>query len=107
MQTTAEILDYLNNADESTTIEAKKGSAIDQSILETVCSFSNEPGIGGGIIILGVVREESSLFPSYFVEGIENPDKLQLDLATQAASLFNKPIRPEIEIETLSDGKKV
>jgi ATP-dependent DNA helicase RecG len=60
-----------------------------------------------GTIVLGVTRDETSLFPSYIVEGIENPDKLQADLASQTASLFNQPVRPEIEVETLSDKKVV
>lgn len=107
MQSIVEILEYLNSTDECTTIEVKRGSSIDRSILETICAFSNEPGLGGGTIVLGVTRDETSLFPSYIVEGIENPDKLQADLASQTASLFNQPVRPEIEVETLSDKKVV
>lgn len=107
MQSITEILEYLNSTDECTTIEAKRGSAIDTSILETICAFSNEPGLGGGVIVLGVVRDDDMLFPEYRVVGINNPDKLQLDLATQTASLFNQPIRPEIAVEALPDGKRV
>lgn len=107
MQSISEILEYLNSTDECTTIEAKKGSAIDTSIMETVCAYANEPGLGGGTIVLGVVRDESSLFPHYTAEGVDNPDKLQLDLATQAADLFNQPVRPEIEVEKLPNGKAV
>lgn len=107
MQSISEILEYLNSTDESTSIEAKKGSSIDTSIMETVCAFSNEPGLGGGLIVLGVVRDETSLFPHYTAMGIDNPDKLQLDLATQSADLFNQPVRPEIEVEKLPNGKSV
>lgn len=107
MQSIVEIVEYLNNADECTTIEAKRGNEIDKSILETICAFANEPGLGGGIIVLGITRDESSLFPSYTIEGVENPDKLQLDLANQTASLFNQPVRPEIEVEVLSNKKIV
>jgi len=40
-----EILEQLNTVDESNIIEAKRGKRIDRSILETVCSFSNEPAL--------------------------------------------------------------
>lgn len=43
---TSELIEMLNTQDECTWIEAKKGSSIDNSIMETVCSFSNEPGLG-------------------------------------------------------------
>lgn len=102
----SEIIQRLNLSDECKNIEAKRGEKIDRSILETVNSFSNEPGMGGGYLILGVEAEEQSLFPSYIVKGISNPDKLQLDLSTQCASIFNQPIRPQISIENLS-GKNV
>jgi len=107
MQSIVEIIEYLNSTDECTTIEAKRGTAIDRSIMETICAFANEPGLGGGIIVLGITRDETSLFPSYTIEGIDNPDKLQLDLASQTATLFNQPVRPEIEVEVLPNKKLV
>lgn len=48
-----EIFDILNERDECTWIEAKGGSESSHSVMETVCSFSNEPGLGGGYIIMG------------------------------------------------------
>ena len=107
MQSIVEIIEYLNSTDECTTIEAKRGTSIDTSIMETICAFSNDPGLGGGIIVLGVTRDETSLFPSYTIEGIDNPDKLQLDLASQTATLFNQPVRPEIEVEVIRNKKLV
>lgn len=103
METTKDLIEKLNLSDECTTIEAKKASNIHRSILETVCAFANEPGLGGGNILLGVEREEYSLFPSYVVCGVENPDKLQLDLSTQCADMFNQPVRPEIKVDTVGD----
>lgn len=102
MESTKDLIQKLNIADECTTIEAKKGSAIDRSILETVCAFANEPALGGGNILLGVEQEKDSLFPQYVVSGVTNPDKLQLDLSTQCASVFNQPVRPEISVEQVS-----
>ncbi|WP_035649322.1 ATP-binding protein [Flavobacterium sp. ASV13] len=107
MELIKDILEHINITDECTTIEAKRGSEIDTSIMETICAFSNEPGLGGGLIVLGVVKDESTLFQNYIVEGITNPDKLQLDIASQTATLFNQPVRPEIEIEKMPNGKLV
>lgn len=107
MESIKDILEHLNITDECTTIEAKKGSAIDTSIMETICAFSNEPGLGGGLIVLGVAKDETSLFQNYYIEGITNPDKLQLDIASQTAIVFNQPVRPDIEIEKLASGKLV
>ena len=103
---TSELIEMLNTQDECTWIAAKKGSSIDNSIMETVCSFSNEPGLGGGVLLLGVSEDKQSLFPSYSVFGIDNPDKLQKDLATQCADLFNIPVRPQIQTESVN-GKNV
>ena len=76
--------------------------------METICSFSNEPDLGGGYILLGAVRtgfDENGL-PHYEPENIANPDKIQTDIANQSASVFNVRIRPQIETETV-DGKTV
>ena len=89
MNSIKDLLQELNTTDETITIEAKKGSAIDKSVLESVCAFSNEPNIAGGYILLGVERIEDSLFPSYEVTGVTDPDKLQLDLSSQCASMFS------------------
>ncbi|MDE3248182.1 MAG: putative DNA binding domain-containing protein [Bacteroidota bacterium] len=105
MDSVKDLVERLNAIDECGNIEAKKASSIDRSIMETVCALSNEPGLGGGYILLGVEKDESSLFPYYTVCGIENPDKLKLDFATQCANMFNIPVRPEIDTEQMSNGK--
>jgi ATP-dependent DNA helicase RecG len=99
-------IDELNDIDEHVNIEAKQCSdKIDKSVLETVCSFSNEPGLGGGTIIIGLQESEDSS-TRYKVVGVNDVDKLQKDLATQCANMFNHPVRPFIEPEIV-DGKKV
>lgn len=103
MKSAAELIQQLNYTDECNWIEAKRGSAIDRSILESVCAFSNEPGLGGGYILLGVEQEELSLFPTYYASGVEQSDKIQLDLSTQCASMFNQPIRPTIQVESVNE----
>lgn len=105
MEAIKDLVERLNATDECTNIEAKKGSNIHRSIMETVCSFSNEPGLDGGIILLGVERDEGTLFPYYTVTGVKDVDKLTLDLSTQCASMFNITVRPEVESEQLGNGK--
>ena len=100
------LLERLRNGDEGHALEAKKGGVIDTSIMETVCAFSNEPGMGGGFILLGVVRDEDQLFPDYQVVGVPDPDKLQTDLASQCADRFNTAVRPRITT-ALVGGKSV
>jgi ATP-dependent DNA helicase RecG len=105
METVKDLVERLNAIDECGNIEAKKASDIDRSIMETVCALSNEPGLGGGYILLGVQRDENSLFPYYTVTGIDNPDKVKLNFATQCAGMFNMPVRPDIETEQMANGK--
>ena len=71
-----ELLERLNLLDENECIEAKQASEVGKSVLETVCAFTNEPGLGGGWILLGVIREELALFPAYEAQGIENRIRL-------------------------------
>jgi ATP-dependent DNA helicase RecG len=70
--------------------------------METVCAFANEPGLGGGWLLLGVVREEMALFPAYEVEGIAQPDKLSADIASQCRDMFNVPLRVDISTENVA-----
>lgn len=104
--TALELLQSLNLLDETERIEAKRASEAGKSLLETVCAFANEPGLGGGWLLLGVVREELALFPSYEVEGVPQPDKLCADLATQCREAFNLPVRIELSTEQV-DGQVV
>ena len=106
MNKAQQYIDELNIIDEHVTIEAKKCSdKIDRSVLETICSFSNEPDLGGGVIILGM-EETHNLSSPYSVIGVSDPDKLQKDLSSQCADMFNHPVRPSIEPDII-DGKKV
>ena len=101
------LLETLNDIDEQDTLEAKSlRDDTSRSIIETVCSFSNEPGLGGGVILIGVAESKDVDGPRYVVDGVEDPDKAQLDLATQCKSVFNTPIYPTIKVEKLC-GKTV
>ena len=102
-----ELLDRLNDVDELDWLEAKSlRDDTSRSILETVCSFSNEPGLGGGVILIGVAESKNADGPRYVVDGVDDPDKAQLDLATQCKSVFNTPVYPTIKVEKLQ-GKTV
>ena len=107
MRSAEDLLQELSSLDESHRIEAKRCSKIDRSVMQSVCAFSNEPGLGGGYLLLGVVRDQMDLFGNaYEVEGIADPDKVQSDLVSQCASVFNRPIRPRVSVEDLK-GKTV
>lgn len=101
-----ELLQSLSLLDEHERVEAKRAEEVGKSLLETICAFANEPGLGGGSILLGVTREELALFPSYEVEGLDQPDKISADLASQCATTFNQPLRVQIATEQL-EGKAV
>jgi len=102
------LLEELRAVDESHTIEAKRASRIDRSVLETVCAFANEPGLGVGYLLLGVsASTQTGLFGrDYEVVGVPDPDQAQSDLASQCATAFNRPVRPVIAVETL-EGRPV
>ena len=108
IRSAASLLEELRSIDESSTIEAKAASSVDRSILETVCAFSNEPGLGGGHLLLGVTPStQIGLFSRvYDVTGVTNPDKIQADLASQCATALSRPIRPQMAVEAL-EGKAV
>ena len=101
-----ELLTTLHELGEQEQLEAKSAQEVGDSILETVCSFSNEPGLGGGTILLGVKEEEYTLFPGYEVAGIDDPDKVINDLVTQCRTVFNVPVRVNVTQERI-DGKLV
>lgn len=103
-----ELWEKLISGDESVEIEAKRAeSSIGRSIIETVSAFSNEPGRGGGYLLLGVdAAKEDPTEPSYRVSGVADADKIQADLATQCRTLFSIPIRPQITLH-VDDGKIV
>ncbi len=51
--TAFELLESLNLLDENEHIEAKRASEAGKSILETICAFANEPGLGGWLVAAG------------------------------------------------------
>lgn len=108
MKAATELIEELNAVDESATIEAKAGSEIGKSIMETVCAFANEPGLGGGYLVLGVERKREQLFDAgYEATGLADPDRVQSDLASQCRSMLNRTIRPEMRVEMVGGASVV
>jgi ATP-dependent DNA helicase RecG len=107
MRTAQDLLTELNASDESPRIEAKRAREIGKSVMETVIAFANEPGLGGGYLLLGVEwKVDAKGDTRYWAEGVPDPDKAQKDLATQCASMLNVAVRPEMAVERV-DGKTV
>jgi ATP-dependent DNA helicase RecG len=98
------LLRDLNELDEHPRIEAKTGTEAGKSALQTVCAFANEPRLGGGYLVFGVAPADDLFGGRYEAAGVVDPDKLQADLASQCASVFNRTLRPELWTEVV-DGK--
>ena len=101
-----ELFHMLCVVDESVWVEAKGKSDSTQSLMESVCSFSNEPGLGGGYILLGIGENTRSRDNRFYVEGVADADKAQLDISTQCSTMFNFPVRPRIDVEQI-EGKNI
>lgn len=100
-----ELLGMLQNGDESERIEAKKSTdKVGNSALETISAFSNEPGLNGGYLVLGLKKNESNSSPRYIVSGLTDPDKLQSELVSVCRQSFSIPIRPAIDVILHPDG---
>lgn len=105
--TAEELFEILNDTDECPWIEAKGIGDTTTSIMETVCSYANEPGLGGGYILMSISADDSATTETHYkVDPMPDPDKLQSDIATQCASMFNMPVRPAMTIEKI-DGQPV
>jgi len=103
--TAQELFEILNEQDECPWIEAKWGGDSSHSVMETVCSYANEPGLGGGYILMGMALDSTVLFPHYKIKGVADPDKFQRDFSTQCSGMFNIPIRPEVTVEKIYELK--
>jgi ATP-dependent DNA helicase RecG len=101
--TAEELFEILNDTDECPWIEAKGIGDSTTSIMETVCSYSNEPGLGGGYILMSISADDSEKATDHYkIDPMPDPDKIQSDIATQCASMFNMPVRPAMTIEKIN-----
>ena len=97
--TAKELYSQLLRLDESVQVEVKRGSQAGKSVLETICAFSNEPGIVEGYILLGVAQDQTT--KQYSIEGVAALDELQKNISSQCATMFNIPISPRMRAEEL------
>lgn len=101
-----ELIALLNETDEAEDLEAKEASEnVGKSVYETICALSNEPGLDGGTILLGVQKIEQMLFPMYEAIGINDPDKMMSDIASSCSSMFNQPVR--VNLTTHTSGESI
>ena len=99
----AELIAELRALDEHEGLEAKRSWSEDADA--TISAFSNEPGLGGGTLLIGLARTDEPA--RYDVVGVSNPDRVQNEVATALSSAkFNRPIRPRIWTEIV-EGKNV
>ena len=105
-ETAAQLILQLNEMDESEDLEAKTGKGGDpgRSLFESICAMANEPGLGGGVILVGVSKE-IGLFPFYTATGVTDPDGLSSNIASTCSTIFNSPFRVAITPEKV--GKKI
>jgi len=95
-----ELLGRLQVRDECNRIEAKESkTTLGKSALETISAFSNEPDLGGGYLVLGLKKNDSETSNErYIVQGVDDPDKVQQELAGVCRDTFNIRIRPKIYV---------
>lgn len=105
--TAHEALSALRDRGEDERIEAKTASSIGKSIMESICAFANEPGLGGGHLLLGIAPpSELADPPRYSVVGVQDAEAKSDELATRCANEFNHPLRPRIAT-ILMEGRTV
>ncbi|HBH33463.1 MAG TPA: ATP-dependent DNA helicase RecG, partial [Psychrobacter sp.] len=82
----------LINSSEIKNIEAKRATnSIGDSVMQTVCSFANEPNISCGYLLLGV-SEPNEQHEKHWVSGVDDVDKILNDLQNNCRNQFNTVI---------------
>ncbi|MCX4027417.1 putative DNA binding domain-containing protein [Endozoicomonas sp. SM1973] len=100
-----EVYQELIALDEHPRIEAKRATHIGDSIMQTVCAFANEPGSGGGFLLLGI-SEPDETHNNYWVTGVTDTDKLLNELQGNCRTQFDIAI-PVQSQHTAIEGKLV
>jgi ATP-dependent DNA helicase RecG len=100
-----DLLREIQSLGESPRIEAKRAEQAGPSLLETIIAFSNEPGLDGGYLLLGVAAPGSTSMP-HTVVGVSDPDRLQQEIATLASNDLNVAVRPRFSVSSHA-GRRV
>ncbi|WP_417614407.1 ATP-binding protein [Oceanisphaera sp.] len=99
------LLAELRALDEHPRIEAKQARDIGSSVMQSVCAFANEPGLGGGYLLLGV-REPDDEHEQFWLEGVHNPDTLLNTLQVNCRDQFEAPV-PVRGKTVILEGKRL
>ncbi|WP_248769415.1 RNA-binding domain-containing protein [Pseudomonas sp. MWU12-2345] len=105
MQSVESLFDELRLLDEHPRIEAKRAGQVGSSIMQTLCAFANEPGLGGGYLLLGVC-EPDELHDKFWLDGVTDIDKLLNDTQVNCREQFEAPIPVQCEAVVL-EGKRI
>ena len=103
--TPAELLEQLRQLDEQPRIEAKRASDMGNSVMQTICAFANEPGLGGGYLLLGI-DEPKTPDETFSICGVTDADTLLNTIQSNCREQFESPIPVQGEVTQL-EGKKV
>jgi ATP-dependent DNA helicase RecG len=99
-----DLINTLQKSGENERIEAKQTArTIGKSVLSTISAFSNEPGMGGGYLVLGLTKNTAEESPYYEVTGIKDSEQAQSEVVTLCRQCFNIPIRPSLELRSYQD----
>lgn len=105
MQSIESLLAELRALDEHPRIEAKRASQAGASIMQSICAFANEPGLGGGYLLLGI-GEPDATHAEFWAEGVADVDKLLNEIQGNCREQFESAIA--IHSQTaLIDGQRV
>ena len=97
----------LINSSEIKNIEAKRATnSIGDSVMQTVCSFANEPNISCGYLLLGV-SEPNEQHEKHWVSGVDDVDKILNDLQNNCRNQFNTVIHIDAGILDLENKKVI
>ncbi|MFH7566566.1 ATP-binding protein [Oceanimonas smirnovii] len=89
---------------EDARLEAKAATGgVGDSIMQTVCAFANEPGLGGGYLLLGVAEPDESNM-AYRPLGLDDVDNLLNTLQVNCRDQFETPVFIRAEAATV-EGK--
>jgi ATP-dependent DNA helicase RecG len=105
MQSVESLLAELRALDEHPRIEAKRATHIGSSAMQTICAYANEPGLGGGYLLLGVC-EPNEQHEQFWLEGVSDIDTLLNQLQVNCREQFETPIPVQCET-VLLEGKRI
>ncbi len=103
--TPEQLLEQLRELDEHPRIEAKRASEIGASVMQTVCAFANELGLGGGYLLLGVAEPDET-HATFQVVGVADSDKLLNQLQNNCREQFEQSI-PIKGMPAILEGQRV